>query len=87
MRMRFGDELQIKDQGNHAASTVISLGILLAGEPNLTPDPKRKGFYEVETDSTVYYIYISSATGTVFLLATWENAPAYRWELPVGSSA
>jgi|HubBroStandDraft_2_1064218.scaffolds.fasta_scaffold2088245_2 hypothetical protein len=87
MRMHFGDELQIEDQGNHAASAVISLGILLAGGANLTPDPKRQGFYEVGTDSTVYYIYVSPATGTIFLLAMWENAPAYGWESPFVSSA
>lgn len=77
MRMNFGKRLEIQDLGNHTAATVIALGILLAGEVNATPDPKRKGFYDVETDSNVYLIHVSPVTGTIYLLATWENFPAH----------
>jgi hypothetical protein len=44
--MNFGEVLTIEDLGNHAAAAVIGLGILLAGPVNVTPDLKRKGFYE-----------------------------------------
>ena len=73
MRMNFGEVLDIKDLGKHSAVTVIRLGILLAGTVNVTPDPKRKNFYEVEGGSTVYYIYVSPVTGTISLIATWKN--------------
>ena len=71
--MNFGEVLQIQDLGNHPAGTVISLGILLAGEVNVTPDPRRKDFYEVESHAIVYYIHVSPVTGRIFLLAIWEN--------------
>jgi hypothetical protein len=73
MKINFGEVLDIKDLGNHAAASVIRLGILLAGTVNATPDPKRKSFYEVEAGCTVYYIHVSPVSGTIFLLASWRN--------------
>ena len=73
MRMNFGEVLEIKDLGKHPAVAVIRLGILLAGTVSVTPDPKRKNFYEVEGVSTVYYIYVSPISGTVSLIATWKT--------------
>lgn len=79
MRMNFGEVLKIEDLGNHSAATVVSLGILLAGTVDVTPDPKRKGFYEIDDGRTVYYICVSPATGTIFLLATREGrAPSHE---------
>jgi hypothetical protein len=74
MRMNFGEVLEIEDLGNHPAVTVIRLGFLLAGSVNVTPDPKRKGFYDVESGSTVYYIHVSPISATIFLIATWKRA-------------
>ena len=76
MRMNFGEVLKIEDLGNHSAATVVGLGILLAGTVNVTPDPKRKHFYEIEDERTVYYLYVSPVNGTIFLLATWEYLAA-----------
>jgi hypothetical protein len=73
MRMDFGAVVEIEDLGNHHPATLIDLGILLAGPVNAVPDPKRKGFYEVEGVSRVYYIYVSPASGTISLLASWAN--------------
>jgi len=73
MRMSFGPAFEIEDLGNHHVATVLTLGILLAGPVDVTPDPKRRGFYEVEGGSTVYYIYVSPVSGTISLLAAWTN--------------
>jgi hypothetical protein len=64
---------QIEDLGNHPAETVAALRGLLARGANTIADPKRSGFYEVESNSVVYYIQVSPATGKVLLLATWQN--------------
>ncbi len=64
---------QIEDLGNHPTETVAALRSLLAGGASTIPDPKRTGFYEVESDSVVYYIHVSPVTGRVLLLATWQN--------------
>jgi len=66
--MNFGKAFEIQDLGNHSALTMINLAILLAGEVNATPDPKRKDLYEIESVSTVYYIYVSPFTGTISLI-------------------
>jgi hypothetical protein len=74
--MNFGEVLVIEDLGNHSAATVISLGLLLVGTVKVTPDAKRNDFYEIEDDGAVYYIHASPVSGTIFLLATWENTVA-----------
>lgn len=76
MRVNFGEVLKIEDLGNHSAATVVSLAILLAGAVDVTPDPKRKGFYEIDDGRTICYICVSPATGTIFLLATRESRAA-----------
>jgi len=74
MRISFGRKLEIRDLGDHRAVDVISLGMLLTGIADVTPDPKRSGFYEVEHGRTVYYFCVSPLTGTIFLLAKWRRA-------------
>ena len=69
-------ETQIEDPRTHPAAVVAALRDLLAGGTDATPDPKRAGFYEIESASRVFYIHISPVTGKVLLLATWpaENS-------------
>jgi hypothetical protein len=83
MRLNFGPVLEIEDLGHHPVGTVLTLGILLSGPVDVTPDPKRKGFYEVEGGSTVYYIYVSPVSGTISLLAVWMNGvrPMLQFDL------
>jgi hypothetical protein len=59
MRMNFGEVLNVQALDNHSVATVVELGILLAGSIDVTPDPKRKHFYEIEDGRTVYYVYVS----------------------------
>ena len=40
---------------------------LLSG--SLLPDPKRKGFFELLSGRHWFYVHISQATGTVYLVA------------------
>jgi hypothetical protein len=84
--MNFGEVLTIEDLGNHSVATVIELGILLAGTVNVTPDLKRRNFYEVEHGSTVYYIHVSSVSGTIYFLATWKKHTASRTQAHLASS-
>jgi hypothetical protein len=72
--MNFGEVFEIRDLGKHSAVAVISLGIVLAGDVNVTPDSERKDFYEVQGGSTIYYIYVSPVTGSIDLIATWKNS-------------
>jgi hypothetical protein len=83
MRMNFGEVFEVRDLGKHSAVTVICLGFILASTVNVTPDSKRKHFYEVEEGSTIYYIYVSPVTGTIYLIATWKNMPQGMTQLDV----
>jgi hypothetical protein len=51
----------------------MTLKRVLACGAKVSADPKRTGFYEVESRSTVYYIYAPSMNGKVTLLATWPS--------------
>lgn len=79
MKMHFGKVVEVKDLGKHPAATAVRLGILLAGGVDVTPDPKRKNFYDVDGGSTVYYIHVSPVSGTIFLLACWKKV---AWPAP-----
>ena len=87
VKMNFGPVLEIEDLGNHQAATVIELGFLLAGTVDVVADPKRKGVYEVEGGSTIYYIYVSPVSGTISLLACWTNVARDVPHLAVAGSA
>jgi hypothetical protein len=86
MRMNFGEVFEIRDLGKHSAVTVICLGIVLAGTVNVTPDSKRRNCYEVEEGSTIYYIYVSPVTGTIYLIATWNNTAPPMPQLDVAAA-
>jgi len=76
MVMRCEPELEIEDVRHHSAGTVLMLRKLLAGGARVQPDPKRPGFYEVESGAMVFYIHVSPATGKILLLATWPSETA-----------
>lgn len=77
MGMYWGGNLQIEDLRGHGAEAVMTLRYLLASGAKITPDPKRTDFYEVESGSTVYYIYAPSSNNRrVLLLATWPSESA-----------
>ncbi|HTR46142.1 MAG TPA: hypothetical protein VMM16_01980 [Verrucomicrobiae bacterium] len=65
------EQAQIEDLRNHSPETVLALRDVLSGGATVIPDPKRRGFYEVQSDSLVYYIHVSPTNGNILLLATW----------------
>jgi hypothetical protein len=56
---------------NYPAENIRELEELLLTGVSASPDPKRKGFYDLETHERTFFIQISSITGRVVLLATW----------------
>jgi hypothetical protein len=73
MVMNLERDTRIEDLRNHPEELVRSLETLLASGANVTPDPKRPGYYEVESGARVYYINISPNSGKILLLATWPT--------------
>jgi hypothetical protein len=76
MVLRYGSDMQVEDLRNHPQEAVESLRKLLAYGARVTPDPKRLGFFEVESGSLVYYIYAPPSTDKIILLATWPPESA-----------
>jgi hypothetical protein len=56
---------------NYPAEHIKELEELLLSGVAALPDPKRKGFYDLESRERTFFIQISSITGRVVLLATW----------------
>jgi hypothetical protein len=59
---------------NYPAEIIRELEELLLSGGSALPDPKRKGFYDLENDERRFFIQISPITGKVVLLATWRKA-------------
>ncbi len=68
---------------NYPAEIIKELEELLLWGGSALPDPKRKGFYDLENYERRFFIQISSITGKVVLLATWRES-AFR-RLDAGS--
>jgi hypothetical protein len=63
---------------NYPAEIVNELEELLLWGGSARPDPKRKGFYDLENHERTFFIQISPITGKVVLLATWRKARLWR---------
>ena len=85
--MRFELELTakstIEDPRGHSPETLRRLREAIASGVPATPDARRQGFFEIQSDDQVFYIHVSPATQKITLLATWSPEP----ELEVASSA
>ena len=68
---------------NYPAEIIKELEELLLWGGSALPDPKRKGFYDLENYERTFFIQISSITGKVVLLATWRKA--HLWRSDAGS--
>jgi hypothetical protein len=68
---------------NYPADIVKELEELLLWGGSAVPDPKRRGFYELENYERTFFIQISSITGKVVLLAAWRKA--HLWRSKAGS--
>jgi len=63
---------------NYPPEIIKELEELLLSGGSALPDPKRKGFYDLENYDRTFFIQISSITGKVVLLATWRKALSRR---------
>jgi hypothetical protein len=63
----------LEDLRNHSPEQIAELRLLLSAGAPSRPDPRRPGFFEVDGESTVFYIF-KYPTGTkVLLLGAWER--------------
>ena len=63
----------LEDLRNHSQEQLGELRLLLSVGAPSRPDPRRPGFFEVDGDCDVFYIF-KYPTGTkVLLLGVWER--------------
>ncbi len=73
MVLRLNQRPFIEDLRKHSPAMIEELWQLLAGGAQAEPDPRRRDFFELESDSRIFYIYISPVNGKVILLGTWPR--------------
>ncbi len=69
----------LEDLRNHAPERLAELRELLAAGAPARPDPRRLGFYEVDGQSHVYYVFVYAAAVKVMLLGVWEKDPVAQF--------
>jgi len=63
----------LEDLRNHTQEQLGELrGMLGAGAP-MRPDPRRPGFFELDGENSVYYIFKYPSGTKVLLLGVWER--------------
>ena len=78
MFLRMKQRPAVDNLRNYPAEIIKELEELLLSGGSALPDPKRKGFYDLEDYDRTFFIQISSITGKVVLLATWRKALSRR---------
>ena len=63
----------IEDLRSHSPEQLAELRLLLSAGAPSRPDPRRPGFFEVEGESTVFYIFKYPTGAKVLLLGVWER--------------
>jgi len=63
----------LEDLRNHSPEQVAELRLLLSVGAPSRPDPRRPGFFEVDGDSNVFYIFRYPTGTKVLLLGVWER--------------
>jgi hypothetical protein len=75
MLLRMNDTFEIDNPRNYGAALVDELRASLARGAWAHPDPKRQGFYDIEVEGRVFFIWVPSS-GAVTLLAAWSRSGA-----------
>ena len=70
--------LLLEDLRNHPPEHLAELRLLLTSGAVLRPDPRRRGFFEVQGHSHVFYILKYPSGARVLLIAVWERDQASR---------
>jgi len=63
----------LEDLRNHTPEQMAELRLLLYSDAPSRPDPRRPGFFEVEGDASVFYIFKYPSGTKVLLVGVWER--------------
>jgi hypothetical protein len=63
----------VEDLRSHAPEQLAELRLLLSAGITGRPDMRRPGFYELDGDDSVYYVFRYPSGHKVLLVAAWER--------------
>jgi len=63
----------LEDLRNHTPDQLAEVRVLLNAGAPLRPDPRRPGFFELDGDSNVFYIFKYPSGTKILLLGVWER--------------
>jgi hypothetical protein len=73
MVLRLEQMPKIEALRSYPLGTADRLSQLLALGAPARPDPRRDGFFEIESDAEVFYVHISPLNGRVLLIGIWQK--------------
>lgn len=74
MKMTFTKQPPLlEDLRNHTPEQLAELRLLLNSGAPWRPDPRRPGFFEVDGESSVFYIFRYPSGSKLLLLGVWER--------------
>jgi hypothetical protein len=63
----------LEDLRSHTPEQLAELRLLLSSGASSRPDPRRPGFYELDGENDVFYIFRYPSGTKVLLLGVWER--------------
>jgi hypothetical protein len=63
----------VEDLRNHSPQQIAELRLLLCRNAPSRPDPRRPGFFEIEGNDNVFYVFKYPSGTKVLLLGIWER--------------
>lgn len=77
----------VEDLRNHSPEQIAELRLLLISGASTRPDPRRPGFFEIDGQSSVFYVFKYPTGAKVLLLGMWDRDPIAELVACVGSAA
>lgn len=65
----------VEDLRSHTPEQVAELRLLLSTGAPTRPDPRRPGFFEIEGQDNVFYVFKYPTGAKVLLLGVWDRDP------------
>ena len=78
MTLKLNGNLQIENLHDYPSEWVETLRRALARGTTVTPDPKRKRIFELESGDRLYYIDVLPSGRKIVLLAAWPSSAQLR---------
>ena len=63
----------LEDLRDHTPEQLGELRVLLGGGAPMRPDPRRPGFFELDGENNVYYIFKYPSGSKILLVGVWER--------------